>query len=80
MPRVIIDLPPETFTPFGANVRSGILFARKRQPGERFIDATNACMIALNNVGYDASGRAKEGSDIAEVIETARAFLKKEGW
>lgn len=80
VPRVIIDLPPETFTPFGANVRSGILFARKRQPGERFIDATNACMIALNNVGYDASGRAKEGSDIAEVIETARAFLKKEGW
>lgn len=80
VPRIIVDLPPETFTPFGANVRSGILFARKRQPGERCADAANVCMIALDNVGYDAAGRAREGSDVVEAIETARAFLKKEGW
>lgn len=80
VPRIIVDLPPETFTPFGANVRSGILFARKRQSGERRVDGESVCMIALDNVGYDAAGRAREGSDIVEAIETARAFLKKEGW
>lgn len=37
--RVVVDLPSETFCPFGANVRSGILFARKRLRGER-VDVT----------------------------------------
>jgi type I restriction enzyme M protein len=80
VPRIIVDLPAETFTPFGANVRSGILFARKRQPGERRIDMGSVCMIELANVGYDASGRPRCGSDVGEAIEVALNYLKKEGW
>ncbi|NMA47398.1 MAG: SAM-dependent DNA methyltransferase [Lentisphaerae bacterium] len=80
VPRVIIDLPPETFSPYGANVRSGILFARKRRKGERISGEEKVCMIRLDNIGYDASGRPKPGSEIDEVVTYATTFLEKEGW
>ena len=78
--RVVIDLPSETFCPFGANVRSGILFARKRHRGERVELGERVNMIRVDNVGYDASGRTKAGADTALAVEEARRFLAAEGW
>lgn len=78
--RIVIDLPNETFAPFGANVRSGILFGRKLRVGEDFPKNQKACMIRVDNLGYDAAGRETKGSEIAEAIKTAKQFLQKEGW
>lgn len=78
--RVVIDLPNETFAPFGANVRSGILFGRKLRLGETVSKDQNVCMIRVDNLGYDATGRDTNGSEIAEAIKTAKRFLQKEGW
>lgn len=78
--RVIIDLPNETFAPFGANVRSGILFGRKLLPGESTPENGKVCMIRLDNLGYDASGRELKGSEVLEAAKAAKNFLKKEGW
>jgi type I restriction enzyme M protein len=78
--RIVIDLPNETFAPFGANVRSGILFGRKLRAGEDFPKNQKACMIRVDNLGYDAAGRETKGSEIAEAIKTAKRFLQKEGW
>lgn len=78
--RIVIDLPNETFTPFGANVRSGILFGRKLRPGENVSKNQKVCMIRIDNLGYDASGREIKGSEITEAIKTAKKFLQKEGW
>ena len=78
--RVVVDLPAETFCPFGANVRSGILFARKRYCRERVEGHEKVNMIRVENVGYDAAGRTKAGADIALAVEEARRFLTAEGW
>lgn len=79
--RIIIDLPDTTFAPYGANVRSGILFGRKLLPGERVKQSEqNVCMIKLENIGYDASGRKRANADIKEVHKIAKDFLAEEGW
>jgi type I restriction enzyme M protein len=79
LPRIVIDLPNETFAPFGANVRSGILFARKKFPGEKEAKA-NVCVIQMENLGYDASGRPISNSDLKETAKTCLEFLNREGW
>lgn len=78
--RIVVDLPNETFAPFGANVRSGILFGRKLRPGEKAVNNQNVCMIRIDNLGYDASGRETKGSEVTEAIKLAKKFLQKEGW
>jgi len=60
----IAGLPLATFVPFGANVRTSVLFARKRarsvaERGERVL------LLALDDVGHDATGRATGRSDLA---------------
>lgn len=78
--RIVIDLPNETFAPFGANVRSGILFGRKLRPGETNSDDNKVCMIKIDNLGYDAAGREVKGSDIENAVTAARRFIDDEGW
>ena len=80
VPRIIIDLPNETFAPFGANVRSGILFGRKLLPGEKTTADQKVLMIRVDNLGYDASGRPIEGSEVAKAVQAAKQFLREEGW
>ena len=78
--RVVIDLPNETFSPYGANVRSGILVGRKLRIGESFSSKQKVCMIKIDNLGYDASGRETKFSDVADAVKVAKRFLQKEGW
>lgn len=78
--RIVVDLPNETFAPFGANVRSGILFGRKMRPGEEVSENQKVCMIRIDNLGYDAAGRETKSTEIATAIKTAKQFLQKEGW
>lgn len=80
VPRVIVSLPVETFSPFGANVKTGILFARKLMVGENGSKNSPVSMIQITNVGYDASGREISGADLGAAIMTAKTFLAKEGW
>jgi type I restriction enzyme M protein len=79
-PRAVIDLPAETFCPFGANVQSGILIARKLMPGEIVDVKDKVCMIKLDDIGYDSTGRATNKSDVDSAILKLRTFLSKEGW
>jgi type I restriction enzyme M protein len=78
--RVILGLPVETFSPFGANVKTSILFARKWRSGETPNESAKVCLQKIEAVGYDASGRLTNKSDIPEAISTACAFLKNNGW
>ncbi len=80
VPRVIISLPNETFAPFGANVKTSVLIARKMRVGEHRGDSKNVQMIQAQNVGYDATGREIQGSDLLAVAAAAKSFIKKEGW
>ena len=78
--RAILSLPVETFSPFGANVKTSIVFARKWRPGEIADDSGKICLLKMDAVGYDASGRQTHQSDIAEAIHTLEQFLKTHGW
>lgn len=78
--RLIIDLPNQTFAPFGANVRSGILFGRKLRPGESISSESHVCVMTLDSLGYDAAGRDTSDSDLDQAISEAKKFLVEEGW
>lgn len=78
--RIIVGLPVEAFSPYGANIRSGILFARKLREGETPSNKDKVCMIRLDNLGYDAAGRIRSGSEQSDAIEIAKSFLNTDGW
>jgi len=73
-------LPIESFCPFGANVKTNVLFARKLRPKEKQNKDAKVCLIKVESVGYDASGRQTQGSDLPQALARARAFLKNYGW
>ncbi len=78
--RAVVSLPIETFCPFGANVKTGILFARKWRAGEVVSEPFKVCMLKVEAVGYDASGRAKATNDLPQAKTTLEQFLNSEGW
>jgi len=74
--RGIISLPSETFAPFGTSVKTSILFCTKGRTTKKY----DVYMGQINNIGYDASGRMKNNSDVSDAIEGFVGFLDKEGW
>jgi len=80
VPRAIVSLPIETFAPFGANVKTSILFCRKRADGELLNRSSKVFMATCNNVGYDAAGRDRGDGDLTELAGKLRDFFDQEGW
>jgi type I restriction enzyme M protein len=78
--RAIVSLPIETFCPFGANIKTSVLFGRKWKSGERRSTDYQVCLAKAENVGYDAMGRPQAGSDLNDVAEAVAAFIRTEGW
>lgn len=80
VPRAIVGLPVLTFAPFGANVKTSILFARTRAHDEAADDGARVFMASARSVGYDATGREAGESDLPELAEGLEAFFAQEGW
>jgi type I restriction enzyme M protein len=78
--RAIVSLPIETFCPFGANIKTSVLFARKWKDGERRSVDYPLHLAKVGNVGFDAMGRPQVGSDLDDVAEAVTAFIRSEGW
>lgn len=78
--RAIISLPIETFTPFGANIKTSILFVRKWEIDEVKDENYKVFLAQVDNIGYDSSGRTKDGSELKEVQKEIESFLVEEGW
>lgn len=78
--RAIVSLPIETFSPFGANIKTSILFMRKWRSGEPRETNYPVFLARIDNVGYDATGRERAASELGEVAGAACDFLSKEGW
>ena len=78
--RAIVSLPIETFVPFGAGVKTSILFARKWLSGERRPDDYAVFLARIDDVGHDATGRHRDSLDIEHVLKELRSFLLEEGW
>lgn len=78
--RAIVSLPIETFSPFGANIKTCIVFARKWKAGEKRTADYKVQLTKVDNVGYDSTGRLLSGSDIKVATEAIKTFLIAEGW
>lgn len=78
--RAIVSLPIATFSPFGANIKTSVLFARKWKSGERKTENHAVHLSRIDNIGYEPTGRKVEGSEMAAATSGLQEFLKKEGW
>lgn len=78
--RAIFSLPVETFSPFGANIKTSILVLRKLNPGEIESDDYSIFLAEVDRIGYDATGRPTKENDLDEVAASFRAFIDKGGW
>lgn len=78
--RAIISLPIETFVPYGASIKTSILILRKWEAGEKHTKNYPLFLARIDNVGYDATGRKKIASDLAEAGQEFENFISKNGW
>jgi type I restriction enzyme M protein len=78
--RGIISLPIETFTPFGANIKTSVLIMRKLEHGEDLDFDYPVFMAEVENVGHDASGRPIQGCELAATADAFDSFIDREGW
>lgn len=74
--RGIVSLPLTTFTPFGACIKTSILFAAKTKPSADY----NIFTGTIEDIGFDRKGNPTSNPDWQETADAFRAFIKKEGW
>jgi len=75
--KAVIDLPPETFSPYGATVETSLCIFEKYKKNEKK-DFKSPCFLCkIDNIGFDTTGRSKAGSEISEV---ASKFHELVGW
>lgn len=65
-PEGIFFFPEETFSPYGALVKTCLLIARK--PLDAHEERPDVFLCELENLGYDATGRARSGSEIDAAV------------
>ncbi|PSV43252.1 N-6 DNA methylase [Photobacterium sp. GB-36] len=75
--KAVISLPEEAFTPYGAMVKTSLCIFEKYREEESYCDTDEAYLCEIENIGFDATGRKKEGSEIYNVIED---FHNTVGW
>ena len=72
--RAVVSLPIETFSPFGANIKTSVLFCQKYRSAKR--GSKDVFCGVLENIGYDASGRPVDGADYLPLAEALRESLR----
>jgi len=65
----VISLPSETFSPFETTTKTSLCFFQKFKTINDINKEYNIAFYKLDNIGYDATGREKDGSEIQECIE-----------
>lgn len=78
--KAIISLPVDTFSPFGANIKTSILIIRKNMVGENLLSERQVFMADIQSVGYDASGRPTPCDNFELLSSEFSRFIEKEGW
>ena len=71
-----VSLPLETFAPFGTQTKTSIVFLQKYSKEEIINFNYPVFMANIENIGYEATGRAKESTDIKEILLAWHDFKK----
>jgi type I restriction enzyme M protein len=72
----VVSLPQVAFTHFGAGVKASVIFVRKRGANELPIDDEAIFMAAPEEIGYDATGRENDHSQLPEIVRQFEEFQK----
>jgi type I restriction enzyme M protein len=75
--KAIFSIPVDAFAPYGAAVKTSLCVFRKLMPGDIAAPDAKAFLAEIHNLGYDATGRTKPGSEIAAAIQS---FHSEVGW
>ena len=75
--KAVISLPEEAFQSFGAMVKTSLCIFQKLPEGTQLDKEKEALLIEIENIGYDATGRYKNGSEIDDVVEL---FHREASW
>ncbi len=94
--KAVVSLPQETFSPYGAGVKSSVLFLERRiipivaggqlEIGQDIEEAKeySIYMARIDDIGYDGTGRLTVVEDLSflppEVQETIAKFDEQLGW
>ena len=72
--RAVISLPIETFTPFGANIKTSILFCQKHAGRQTPPPQPVFCGV-IEDIGHDSAGRVFATADYLELSAELRQSL-----
>jgi type I restriction enzyme M protein len=70
----VVSLPQAAFAHFGAGVKASVIFIRKRVVNEVPSDDESIFMAAPEEIGYDATGRTNNRSQLTEVVKQYEQF------
>ncbi|MDH3353535.1 MAG: N-6 DNA methylase, partial [Nanoarchaeota archaeon] len=75
--KAVISLPEEAFNPYGAMVKTSLCVFQKYTENENKDENEKTLLCELENIGFDATGRRKSGSEIDDVLQE---FHKQVTW
>jgi len=75
--KAVISLPEDSFQSFGAMVKTSLCIFQKFPETKTFKRNDNTLLVEIENIGYDSTGRIKNGSEVDKVAEL---FHKEIGW
>ena len=88
--KAVVSLPQETFAPYGAGVKTSVVFLEKREKpltGRELTQLTEEYLVymaQIEDIGYDATGRLsipEEDSSLpTQVADTIHDFRDRLGW
>ena len=75
--KAIFFFPEEAFTPYGAMIKTCLCIVRRLQEAEQPRSSAPTFLCEVENLGYDATGRPKGGSEVSAAIA---AFHQEAPW
>jgi type I restriction enzyme M protein len=75
--KAIFFFPEEAFTPYGAMVKTCLCILRRLHEREQPRNSERTFLCEVENLGYDATGRPKAGSEVSAAIA---AFHQETPW
>jgi type I restriction enzyme M protein len=75
--KAVVSIPQETFMPFGSGVKASLVFLEKKNPKDPYQEQGPVFMAIVENIGYDATGRATGKSDFKQILEEYSKFNDK---
>lgn len=72
----IVSLPNETFAPFGTATKTSLCFFQKPKYITEVAEDYDVAFYKIDNIGYDATGRAREGSDTSSCLDFMKNAVK----